>query len=409
MRLSRRPREWFGAALVWRLARMIAVLLLTAPGAALADEATPKPASTHGDDQYPHIELDVRAADGSVQTLRGRLLVDMGGGQLMVEESTSAIYIVPGVDPAARRSIDEPFAYLSDEQMADFLRQQMGASFRVVQTEHYLLCSAATPLYTEYCGKLLERVHDQFYQFFADRGLTLQPLRGRLPVIMLAGKDALQQFASQQHPETDFSETPGYYSLRHNQMLIGGAVASRPFRRATDVAREMREHVREVETIVHEAVHQLAYNSGLQVRYADNPMWLSEGLAVYFESTSGRSSLGWSRPGEVSRLHLPTLKPARPLNRMPYALSELAVSPQGFAQQDLMAASYAESWAIVHYLAVRRKEALIRLLQAYQQAAPGISLGAQRHTQLLEDALGEPLAEGEDSVLRYVRRLRRPR
>ena len=37
---------------------------------------------------------------------------------------------------------------------------------------------------------------------------------------------------------------------------------------------------RNVATIIHEATHQLAYNSGMQRRYADNPMWVSEGLAT---------------------------------------------------------------------------------------------------------------------------------
>ncbi|MCR9200615.1 MAG: DUF1570 domain-containing protein [Planctomycetaceae bacterium] len=365
--------------------------------------------SPRDDDGPPHIELDVPLADGTQQVLRGQLLAEMSDDQLMVEESTGAIYIIPGVRPDNRRAVEEPFQYLTDEQMAAFLKQQMGESFRVVQTEHYVLCSQAGDLFTEYCGKLLERVHEEFYEFFEDRGLTLQPLRNKLPVIVMRDAASLQAFASRQHPETDFADTPGYYSVRHNQMLISGAAAAGSFRRVTDVAREMREHVRQVETIVHEAVHQLSYNSGLQVRYADNPVWLSEGLAVFFESTSGRASLGWGRPGEVSRLHLPTLKSLRVVAGTPVFLESLAVSPEAFLDERQAARAYAESWATFHYLASRQKQALMRLLKAYQQAKPGVGLGAERHTELLEDALGESLADGESTVLRYVKRLRSPR
>ena len=37
-------------------------------------------------------------------------------------------------------------------------------------------------------------------------------------------------------------------------------------------------------TIVHEATHQIAFNCGMQQRYADIPLWLCEGMAVYFEA-----------------------------------------------------------------------------------------------------------------------------
>ena len=61
---------------------------------------------------------------------------------------------------------------------------------------------------------------------------------------------------------------------------------------------------RTVATIVHEATHQLAYNTGLQTRYAGNPMWVSEGIAVYFETPDLDSARGWRYIGAINRLHL---------------------------------------------------------------------------------------------------------
>lgn len=356
-----------------------------------------------------HVELDVVRPDGSEQRLRGRVLARAPDGGLMVEDASGTISSISAAGAATWRAVDGAFAWLPTEQMAGLLQEQMGDTFQAVETEHFLLCSQASELYTEYCGKLLERVHDEYYEFCADHKLPVQPLAVKLPVIIFRDPATLREFAVRQHPETDFSSVPGYYSIRHNQMLISGAAAAKTYRRATDVTREVRKHRRDIETVVHEAVHQLAFNSGLQIRYADNPMWLSEGLAVYFESTSGRSSLGWSRPGEVSRLHLPTIKPARPLAALPVSLAALATSVQPFQQEELTAFAYAESWAMVHYLASRRADGLAGLIQAYQSAAPGAGLGADRHVQILEQALGESLADAEVSVLKYVQRLRKPR
>ena len=39
-----------------------------------------------------------------------------------------------------------------------------------------------------------------------------------------------------------------------------------------------------VATIIHEATHQLAANTGLMPRKVRRPTWAAEGLATYFES-----------------------------------------------------------------------------------------------------------------------------
>ena len=59
-----------------------------------------------------------------------------------------------------------------------------------------------------------------------------------------------------------------------------------------------------VATIIHEATHQLAFNRGLQARFADVPLWVSEGIALYFETPDLRNSRGWQTVGAVNRVRL---------------------------------------------------------------------------------------------------------
>ncbi len=79
----------------------------------------------------------------------------------------------------------------------------------------------------------------------------------------------------------------GYYNLQTNRVTmydLTGVDDLRQNRRRTSSASHVNqilsqpEAERTVATIVHEATHQLAYNSGLQTRFADNPFWVSEGL-----------------------------------------------------------------------------------------------------------------------------------
>ena len=59
-----------------------------------------------------------------------------------------------------------------------------------------------------------------------------------------------------------------------------------------------------VATIIHEATHQIAFNCGLQTRFADIPVWVSEGLAVYFETPDLQSPKGWRNIGAVNQPRL---------------------------------------------------------------------------------------------------------
>ena len=48
------------------------------------------------------------------------------------------------------------------------------------------------------------------------------------------------------------------------------------------------EAERQIATILHEACHQIAFNTGLQTRLGDYPLWVSEGIATFFEATDLR-------------------------------------------------------------------------------------------------------------------------
>ena len=55
-----------------------------------------------------------------------------------------------------------------------------------------------------------------------------------------------------------------------------------------------------IATLVHEATHQLAFNAGLHVRLSPTPVWLSEGIATYFETPDLTNSRGWRSIGAIN-------------------------------------------------------------------------------------------------------------
>ncbi len=105
----------------------------------------------------------------------------------------------------------------------------------------------------------------------------------------------------------------GYYSLQSNRMTMydltgvealqaGGQRRGNAAQITALLSQPQAEPL--VATIIHEATHQIAFNSGLQTRFADIPLWVSEGIAVYFETPDLTNSKGWKEIGAVNRPRL---------------------------------------------------------------------------------------------------------
>lgn len=338
--------------------------------------------------------------------LTGRVLVEAQDGGILFEERSGQLHNLAPKEFTSFVARSGAFSYLPPDDLAALLLQQTGAGSDIHLTEHFVICSDASELYTTFCGVLLEKVFAEYMKFFEGSDVQLTSLTTKLPVLVFRDVARFQEFAGRQHPDTDFTDVPGYYSVRDNQMLITAISGDRDFRTNSDVVRELKKKPRQVETIVHEAVHQLAFNTGLQVRFADNPMWLSEGLAVFFERASGRSSTIWSRPGEVSQIHLPGFHAATRQNRLRLPLSELLESDQAFQSADKLADAYAEGWAVTYFLIRSDKAAFNRLVSHLQHRKPLQAVDATTRLAEFEAATGKPLEDFERYFLRYMSRVR---
>lgn len=107
-------------------------------------------------------------------------------------------------------------------------------------------------------------------------------------------------------------------------------------------------------TIVHEAVHQLAFNTGVHERMFANPLWFVEGLATMFERPAVYE-LGVNRSVTGDRIHAEKLEYLRPLLENPAKLESLI---EGLVHSDHLfetdpETAYALAWALTFYFAER--------------------------------------------------------
>lgn len=350
----------------------------------------------------------VKSPDGSQQVF-GRVLVEAQDGGVLLEERNGRIRQLTPKMIESKSTSPSPFLPMTNDELGNDLLAQVSAGFEIHQTDHYVICSNSTEEYSEFVGKLLEKVFDQYFQFMDEQEIVVNQLAGKFPVIILQSETEFKEFAAVQHPETSFENTPGYYSLRENQMLLMDLTRDRSLRSSSAIRKRLAEQPLQVATIVHEAVHQLAFNTGLQIRMADNPVWLSEGLALYFEPIAPRSTNLWTRPGLVSSRHHPEFVRHSENGTTEIPLRELLSVDQTFLNPDTVATAYAESWGLTSFLFRQQKEGMKKYLTKISQRKPLQRVSPEERVSEFQEAFGKSPDEIEREVVSFVRRLRPPR
>jgi hypothetical protein len=167
------------------------------------------------------------------------------------------------------------------------------------------------------------------------------------------------------------------------------------------VPMEPRSGHRNSETLAHEGIHQLSYNTGLLGRDWDVPLCIVEGIGLYGES---RQVTG---PSELGRINLRRFEDLARTQRMVdwIPLKELftddSVLQAGKALRVLL--GYAQSWLLVHYL-MKEPEVLPRF-RNYLDALSR-RRGSEHRIDDVQDTLGDVGAL--DRALRgYAIRLQR--
>lgn len=113
-----------------------------------------------------------------------------------------------------------------------------------------------------------------------------------------------------------------------------------------------------VATIVHEATHQIAFNSGMQKRFADNPVWLAEGLAMYCETPDLYSSRSWGGIGKVNYDRWDLYR-ENANNDAVGTLQSLIVDDKRFKDPRTAVDAYAEAWAWTYFLMTWHNEEFV--------------------------------------------------
>ncbi len=351
--------------------------------------------------------------DGQEQDVAGQVLVTAADGGILLQSADGTLWALEPGEIVRRQSDDTPFEPLDSEALGRQLLAELPEGFDVYTTHHYLICYNTSRDYAAWCGALFERLYKGFTNYWSRKGLKLEESRFPLVAVVFHSRQSYADYAKSELGDAA-DAIVGYYSLRTNRIVMYDLTGVESLRVAGDrrsnaaqinqmLARP--EATQSVATIIHEATHQVAFNSGLQTRFSDIPLWVSEGLAVFFETPDLQSARGWRTIGALSPGRLAQFRQYL-RSRPPNSLKSLIADDKRIRDTRTALDAYAEAWALNYYLLHHHPREYVAYLQVLSQKPQLVWDDAETRIEEFRRAFGDNLGQLDTDFLRYIQKLK---
>lgn len=282
--------------------------------------------------------------------------------------------------------VGDVFRPYTPAEMRARLLKEFGTGYQVSGTVHYLVVHreklpSAWP-------QRFEDLYRGFVRYCTARGLAPRTPEFPLVAVIYGSAAEFRQHAEQESVRLGPGMI-GYYSAVSNRVVMYEQTAENGDNWKLNAA-----------TIVHEATHQSAFNTGLHSRWSPAPRWIVEGLATMFESPAVWDAQT-NRPvrERINPAQLAAFREYVRSRRRTGTLMQIVTDDDSFRNDP--AAAYSEAWALTFYLA----ETSPRALQQYLVKTSTPSSSAPETERRVTDfvaAFGSDLAMVEARLLRFI-------
>jgi hypothetical protein len=340
-------------------------------------------------------------------TTQGKLIVEAADGGVLLLGRDGRLHTIGHAKAPRVERLDRPFERFNSSELARALCDELGPEFEAVQTRHYVIATRAGREYAEWCGDLFERLLGAFLDHWKSAGLALDEPKWPLPAIIFAGEADFKVYATAD-AGAFAGDSKGYYSIPTNRIVLYDLTAGKGKKRATtqsEIKRRAAAASFNMATVVHEATHQIAFNSGMHTRLADNPLWLTEGMAMYFEIPDLDGTRGWKTIGEINRPRLNRFLDFARKRRKRDSIETLIAGTDRFIDSHKAADAYAESWALTCFLNQRHRDEYVAYLKKLAKKQPIIWDDSETRLAEFQSAFGSDLKDLDAEFLRFMRAL----
>lgn len=322
------------------------------------------------------------------------------------------------------------FKLSADPDVVAATLTRLGRGFARRDTPHFVILSDCDLRWTQARGDILERTWAQFFRVADRLGLDACPPKHRLLCILFNQRDDYLAFGAAR----DGLKSPwvgGYYANASNHVVFyndasspAQVAAAEKLATARELSRKAREKAAQVRRdgdedhairlltaadehdirirdeerrlagltadvstskTIHEAIHLLAFNTGVQLRDREYPFWLTEGLATAFETDRPTAAFGPDRSAYPKRLE--DYRRLLAEGKLPPLANLILVNDVSRVEADTVETLYSQSHALFAYLYSRDPAALGRYIKLLSESRHG---GAAEHAALFSSTFGDP-------------------
>jgi hypothetical protein len=318
------------------------------------------------------------------------------------------------------RQASPRFSASSPTVIAGELKKELGKGFGFATSRNYVVV-ASTDAKAKVFSNVLEDTFRAFRHYFSVRGLKLTDPEVPLVAIIFPTQKRFAEYGMTDRGPTG-AGVRGYYSPMSNRVAMFEDEASialtsstppifaqdqtlnpfadlavpRPYGKVTGDLKD---------TLVHEAVHQAAFNCGLHPRLGPTPRWVVEGLATVFEAPGIRNTS--ANMGEKSRIN-----PERQIwfgnfvqtRRKERSLEAFLSTDKPFDTNTLDA--YSEAWALSFYLVEKRPRDYAKFLAKMMTRSPVEKFTVTERLADFRETITSDITLLESDLLRFIKNLK---
>ena len=315
----------------------------------------------------------------------------------------------------ARSSDNAPFVPYTKAEVVERLRIEfpprdgyhilnMPGSFIIVYT--------TSRDFANWYARLLQRLHERYVAHWRRHGVELSEPEFPMVAVVLPNEAAFRRHAQQERVPLSREQVAYYHKLTNRIVLfdMSGVQALHAGSQRTVANIQMflaqPEAFNNIRTVVHEAVHQVGFNTGMHPRFVRSPMWVLEGLAMFHEVPDQRNrDVGWSIGPHVNHYRLNHLRQylfAR--HHMESPIIRMIQDDRLFTRPETALDNYALAWGLFYYLERRRPRELAAYLRLLQSKTADSEDTAESRLRDFESAFGSDWDRFHNEFLDYARR-----
>lgn len=249
------------------------------------------------------------------------------------------------------KTVANGFTSQASDELRQQLQREFGKNYQVSITNHFVVVHP--PGDFQVWAMPFEKLYLRFQNYFVSRDFNLDKPKFPMVAVVLRTRGEFDRFLENYHEAND--NVLGYYSPKSNRIISYDQTGGN----AKD-----QDWFFNVDTIVHEATHQSAFNTGLHTRFAPNPRWISEGLATMFEAPGVQNSMYYSK--QKDRINFGRLKNLRELYENDWVSDKTIASMVGSDEifRSNPGAAYALAWGLTFYLAEKQPDRYAAFLRS---------------------------------------------